>query len=166
MALKFQASVYLQRVNQRVWSVHVCSPLEPSVHGLYHHRFPLILADKLGPLSQPRSWAEQLMKFLFRILITDDNLCEPPWRRALLLGKWERSCGLAQLVRQSGVGQDRAGEVILHRSCNPGLRKGKGSLNPFLCLLTVLPKPFKEQHIKGRLLKIVIVFKDTFQCLI
>lgn len=49
------ASVYLQGVRQQVWCVHICPPSESLAHGLYHHCCPLMLADRLGPLSQPGS---------------------------------------------------------------------------------------------------------------
>lgn len=80
------------------------------------------------PVSQAGSWAEQFMTFLFRILIIDDDFCEPPWR-------WATSAGKVSLLlwigKAGGTGQDRAS---VHRSCNPGLLNG--SLNPLLCLHT------------------------------
>ena len=49
------ASVYLQGVRQQVWCVHISPPSESLAHGLCHHCCPLMLADRLGPLSQPGS---------------------------------------------------------------------------------------------------------------
>lgn len=54
-ALQIQASIYFQRVRQQVWCVHICPSSESLAHGLYHHCCPLMLADRLGPLSQPGS---------------------------------------------------------------------------------------------------------------
>lgn len=151
--------IYLQGAGQQIWCVHVCSPSESWAHGLCYHWFPLMVADRLSALSQPGSWAEQFMKFLFRILIIDDDLCEPPWGRAASAGK----VSVLSVHWQSWGCWAGAGDPT-QVTCNPGLVIG--SLDSLLCLYPMSLKTFQEHYIKESLLKNIVVLKNTFEGLI
>lgn len=116
----------------------MCPPSEPLTYGLYHHWVSTDASRQTWP-----SFPISAGKFLFRILVIDDDLRGPSWRRATCAKKvWE----LLWTGRAHGVGQGRA---PLFRSRNPALLNG--SLHPLLVLPAISLKLFKKQHVRGRL---------------
>lgn len=138
-ALQIQISVCLSpRCQAASRCLHMCPPSEPLTYGLYHHWVSTDASRQTWP-----SFPISAGKFLFRILVIDDDLRGPSWRRTTCAKKvWE----LLWTGRAHGVGQGRA---PLFRSRNPALLNG--SLHPLLVLPAISLKLFKKQHVRGRL---------------
>lgn len=148
------SQVYLQGFRQQVWCVHICSS-EPLAHSLCHRCFPLMLADRLSLLSQPGKAVHEVLvlnpDYRWWSLWTSFKESHFCWEGVSAPVHWQSWWG--------GTGEGDPAQVMQPRTT-------EWVNEPIILPPYFSSKPVKEQHIKGRLLKNIIVCKNTFECLI